>query len=594
MKCVLVAIGWENIALQALSAMLKKHGHEVDLVYDQALFDDKNYLCIKWLSKIFDQKDLVLQKIIELEPDLVGFHVQSVQYQEMRDLAKSLKNYYNVPVIFGGIHPHSAPDQVLLSDDPSVDIVCLSEGEYPLLELCNSIDTGKIDYSINNLWFRQEGGSLIKNETRPLIENIDELPIIDKELFAPHVSIPYSYLSTPSRGCPYVCNFCSLSFLGAEAKRLEGPRVRERSVDSLLEEIKIHIKKYNSDWIDFRQPVMSASKNWTVEFFGRYKDEIGLPFRCFTHPLLVNEPAIRAMHEAGCYAVQMGIECWNEEIRNNVINRSDTNEDIRRAVEIFESVGQPYALDYILGLPRLPVKQADGTTRPPTPEETMESIHEELLGFAKFLTPLKHCYRIAPFMIQYMPGTSLIEHGMATGDLDIEEVQRIEEGLHGNYMAEGSMDIHPKRLRLLQGYRVLIRFMSFLPPWAKKLLLKLKVNNIFWMAPFRAFITIFDLMVAVRDKDATTYAKHYIWWFKKRFDKNYHLYMFKKRKKFKPLSKVYELSENGILGEKISTGWKKTEPSPLNILKLDDELSSISEPDLQSDTSLTKEHPITK
>ena len=72
MKCVLVAIGWENIALQALSAMLKKHGHEVHLVYDQALFDDKNYLCIKWLSKIFDQKDLVLQRIIELKPDLVG------------------------------------------------------------------------------------------------------------------------------------------------------------------------------------------------------------------------------------------------------------------------------------------------------------------------------------------------------------------------------------------------------------------------------------------------------------------------------------------------------------------------------------------
>ena len=70
--------------------------------------------------------------------------------------------------------------------------------------------------------------------------------------------------------------------------------------------------------------------------------------------------------------------------------------------------------------------------------------------------------------------------------------------------------------------------------------------------------------------------------------------MFKKRKKFKPLSKVYELPENGILGEKISIGWKKTEPSPLNILKLDDELSSISEPDLQSDTSLTKEHLITK
>ena len=59
MRCVLVAIGWENIALQALSAMLKKNGHEVHLVYDQALFDDKNYLSIPWMAKLFDQKEMI-------------------------------------------------------------------------------------------------------------------------------------------------------------------------------------------------------------------------------------------------------------------------------------------------------------------------------------------------------------------------------------------------------------------------------------------------------------------------------------------------------------------------------------------------------
>ena len=116
MKCVLVAIGWENIALQALSALLKENGHEVHLVYDQALFDDKNYLSIPWMAKIFEQKELVIQRIIELEPDLVGFHVQTVQYHEMRDMAEKIKQHYNVPVIFGGIHPHSSPDKSLLKE----------------------------------------------------------------------------------------------------------------------------------------------------------------------------------------------------------------------------------------------------------------------------------------------------------------------------------------------------------------------------------------------------------------------------------------------------------------------------------------------
>ncbi len=555
MKCVLVAIGWENIGLQALSAMLKKNGHEVHLVYDQALFDDKNYLSIPWMANLLNQKDLVIQKIIELEPDLVGFHVQTVQYHEMRDIGEKIKEHYNVPIIFGGIHPHSSPDMTLLKDDPTVDMICLSEGEYPLLELCNSIDKERIDYSIKNIWFRLEGGSLIKNETRPLIENIDDLPIIDKELFEPHVSIKYSYLSTPSRGCPYVCNFCSLSFLGAEAKRLGGPRVRERSVDSLISELKDHVTKYKSEWVDFRQPVMASSRNWTVEFFEKYKDEIGLPFRCFTHPQLVNEPAIQALRNAGCFAVQMGVECWDEEVRNVIINRNESNEDIKKACLIFEKIGQPYALDYILGLPRAPIKLPDGSTRPMTPEETLESYSNELMGFTEFISDLEYCYRIAPFMIQYMPGTDLIDHGLAAGDLSNEEIERVKEGFHGNYMAEGSVSIAPKKLRLLQGYRVMLRLMSFLPPRSKKILLKLKLYKVFWMAPFRLFISILDLMIAARDVDATTYVKHYWWWFKKRFDKYYHLYIFKKRKRFETLSKCFELPKDGFLGSKTKIGW---------------------------------------
>lgn len=556
MRCVFVAIGWENIALEALSAMLKKHGHEVHLVYDQSLFDDKNYLKIDFLAKLFSQKDLVIQRIIELKPDLVGFHVQTIQYQEMKNLAKEIKKYYCVPIIFGGIHPHSSPDKVLSSDDPSVDMICLGEGEYPILELCNSIESGKIDYGIKNLWFRLKDGVIIKNEMRPLIENIDGLPTIDKELFAPHVPLAYSYLACPSRGCPFECTYCSLSFLSREAKRLKGPRLRERSVDSLIEEIKTHVSKYKSAWIDFRQPIMSASEKWTVEFFARYKKEINLPFRCFSHPLLITEPAVRAMKDAGCFAIQIGIESWNEEIRNKILNRPDSNEDIRKATEILERVGQYYAFDYILGLPRLPKQLPNGKHVLLSEQEILESLRQELMGFAEFLAPLRYCYRIAPFMLQYMPSTDLIEHGIRLGELDLCEVGRIHAGLHDNYMSGGSIIVNPKRLRLLNGYRVMFRLMSFLPPWAKRLMLKVKLYNIFWLAPFRIFISMLDLMIAIRDKDATTYVKNYAWWIRKRFDKNYHLYIFKKRKKFNPIqTDIFQLPCDGILWKKTEQGW---------------------------------------
>jgi hypothetical protein len=545
---VFVAMGWENISLQALSAMLKAHGHEVHLVYDQALFDDKNYLSIPWLARLFDQRDLVLQKIVDLEPDLVGFHVQTVQYQQLRSLAAAVKKHCRVPVIFGGIHPHSAPDQVLLPDDPTVDIICRSEGDYALLELCNCIEAGRIDYSIKNLWFRLEGGALIKNDARPLIEDLDRLPTIDKELFAPHVPIGYSYLACPSRGCPFNCSYCSLSFLADEAKRLKGPRVRERSVDSLIAELKEHVRTYRPKWIDFRQPVMYVKEQWAVEFFTRYREEIGLPFRCFSHPLLITEPAVRAIKDAGCFAIQIGLECWNEEIRNKVLNRRESNAEFLRALEILERVGQPYALDYILGLPRLPKTLPDGSTAPLSEAETVASIRQELLEAANLFAGLRHCYRIAPFMIQYMPGTSLIAHGVNAGELDRVEIDRLERGLHDNYMALGSIGHRPDRLRLLLGYRVMLRLMSFLPPWGRKAMLAARAYKILWLAPFRLVIGLFDIGIAIRDVDARTYVKNYWWWIRKRFDRRYHLYLFTARKKLTELPEgPFELPADGVI-----------------------------------------------
>ncbi len=77
------------------------------------------------------------------------------------------------------------------------------------------------------------------------------------------------------------------------------------------------------------------------------------------------------------------------------------------------------------------------------------------------------------------------------------------------------------------------------------------------MAPFRLFISMLDIMIAIRDKDATTYAKNYWWWFRKRFDRNYHLYMFKKRKKYQVLPGTpFQLPRDGILGKKTVHGWE--------------------------------------
>jgi len=125
-------------------------------------------------------------------------------------------------------------------------------------------------------------------------------------------------------------------------------------------------------------------------------------------------------------------------------------------------------------------------------------------------------------------------------------------------MSMGSVAVHPDRLKLLLGYRVMLRLMSFLPPKAKKAMLKLNLHKIFWMAPFRLFIVFLDLAIAIRDVDARTYAKNYWWWFRKRFDRAYHLFIFKKRKKWPVLEgEIFQLRKDGRLGTKTPDGWRR-------------------------------------
>jgi hypothetical protein len=66
-----------------------------------------------------------------------------------------------------------------------------------------------------------------------------------------------------------------------------------------------------------------------------------------------------------------------------------------------------------------------------------------------------------------------------------------------------------------------------------------------------------DVGIAFRDLDARTYVKNYWWWFMKRFDKSYHLYLFKKRTRFDTLTvDPFQLPIDGILSEKGNLGWK--------------------------------------
>ena len=109
--------------------------------------------------------------------------------------------------VFGGPHPTFFPEMI---EKEGVDAVCIGEGEYAMLELMNRLEQGKPADDIQNFWIKSNGTTK-KNMVRPLIEDLDELPFLDRELMYEgdkDLKLSRNKGFFAGRGCPYRCTYC--------------------------------------------------------------------------------------------------------------------------------------------------------------------------------------------------------------------------------------------------------------------------------------------------------------------------------------------------------------------------------------------------
>ncbi len=432
MKIAFVNDSCERLGVEYLSAVLKQKGHKVRLFIDPQLFDDEN-ISIKFLAGFFDKRKQTINDLAEYKPDLVVISVVTDFYSWAVRMAKLIKESIDVPIIFGGIHPSSVPERVIKSD--YVDMVCVGEGEYPLLELVDSIERGQIDYSIKNIWFKQ-GDNIINNEVRSLINDLDCLPMPDKDLFyskSPHFSICYYIMA--SRGCQYACSYCCHSF-SRNAFNGKGKYLRKRSVANVIEELKTAKKKYRPKYIRFFDESLGVDIQWLKEFSTVYRDKIGIPFICYMHPNDVNSGSISYLKSAGCCEIEVGVQSMSEEINRKVLNRYVSSATIKKAIDTILEQGISLVADNILGLP--------GQTQ------------EDILELVRFYNQ-RRVGRIYSFWLRYYPRVKITEWAKDQGILNDKQYDDIMEGKAGRPFSRGG-DTSRKDLIKLQTLIFLIPF----------------------------------------------------------------------------------------------------------------------------------------
>jgi len=183
-------------SLACLAAVLKKAGIDVRVI-------DCAPLQMGWKS---------LGALLKKEnPDVVGVGDSESLYshEAVRVLRVAKEINPKVVTIAGGAHFSNLVEESLR--DFPIDFIVKGEGEYSLLELVRESENTSPDFSkIKGIAFK-DGNGIIETPPRPLIEDLDELPMPAYELMSIENYGKAKFLFSPGGKPPGPAALCRLS-----------------------------------------------------------------------------------------------------------------------------------------------------------------------------------------------------------------------------------------------------------------------------------------------------------------------------------------------------------------------------------------------
>lgn len=278
------------------------------------------------------------------DPDVVGATSVTMNFLAAAEIIREAKQYKpSLLTLMGG--PHVSYDiEGTLRRFPEVDVVVFGEGEETLMEFLPHIGDPDAWPKIRGIAFRQDEG-IIKTPARPLIEDLDALPLPARHLLpmSRYLALGFPAGIITSRGCPNQCIFC----LG---RRMVGARIRPRSPIKVVDEIE-SLLDYGFTRINITDDTFTANRDRVKALCGEIKRRgIKFEWSAFSRVNTVDPEILAIMREAGCDSISFGIESGNPEMLKR-IRKGITVEQARRAVQYCKEAGIGAHASFIVGLP---------------------------------------------------------------------------------------------------------------------------------------------------------------------------------------------------------------------------------------------------
>lgn len=322
------------LGMAYIASVCRKAGHEVH-IYSQDVF----HFPESHLTDLLNREHF----------DVVGVGVIGgyYQYRKLLKISAGVNESKNRPFfILGGHGPSPEPEYFLKKTQ--ADAVVIGEGENTIVELLKALELKSDLAKIQGIAFIKDG-KFTQTPRRPLIQNIDEIPLPAWDLFPMD---HYALLKEPNsknsertmlmlsgRGCTFKCNFCY--------RMDEG--FRPRSSVSILEEIGILMKDYRASYIDFQDELLMSSIARTIELCEAIlKSGLKFHWACNGRLNYARPDVLQLMKDAGCAFINYGIEAMDNQILKNM-NKALTVDQIIKGIEATLSMGISPGFNILFG-----------------------------------------------------------------------------------------------------------------------------------------------------------------------------------------------------------------------------------------------------
>lgn len=286
-----------------------------------------------------DEYDILQSYILEHKIEFVGVGGLSGEYSDIVRIVSFVRRI-NADVIIqvgGGIM--TADPEVTMQAMPEVDYGIIGEGEQTSVELIDAL-AGKRDIvSVNGIIYR-EAGQLKRTGRRVEIEDLDSLPFPDYEGFnyAEYLKLnpdlsdegkKYSQVSViGGRSCKYNCTFCF---------HPSGSKYRQRSLDSIFNEIDYLVENYDISYIALREELFATDNERVRQFCKRiepYDFDWSIQLRIDS----INKELVDILKNTRCRYVFVGVESADDKVLKSM-RKGITLTQIEQSLDMLKDAG---------------------------------------------------------------------------------------------------------------------------------------------------------------------------------------------------------------------------------------------------------------